>query len=326
MAKSIYDIKYNPLTGKDSWNAKAYATDRANASKVSQLDVSTEEGIKGLESFVGPVALTITKDEAERAKGVYSRQLDSGATEYIGANLEKAVKYVGEPNALPIILNFSPTDKRKATGKELSAGDAKYNAAAEAIEKFRKINQQTRTEPRKALDEELSGINDVSRKFWLNVLGEQGILDYRLRKAQTAATEAVAKYGVTKYLVDSTKLAQTQERDYYAKATEIETQAQKKISELVRARGGLPLSAIESATVSKPFDEKMTKLAKQYAPYVGVLNAVVNNEQVGLSGKVLEKYAKVEAENKLVQDYMKAAEKKTGKKITEGEAREALGL
>jgi hypothetical protein len=327
MANSDYNLKYTPLTGKDSWNPKAYVSDRENAEKIADLDLSTEDGLKGLESFLGPVVLNIDEDQANRAKKIFQGQLDAGSTDYIVSNIGKVAKYVGEPNVLPAILNFTPTDKRKAEGdKALSDEDKKYNAAAEAIENFRKTAKETRANPRKALDDELKGINEISKRFWLQTLGEQGLLDYRIQKVQGAAVKAINEYGTAKYLTESVKIAHSKEREYDEKASKIDEETKSTLQARRKALGGQTLTTQEAAQIRKPFQEKRSRLSEQYAQYIGVANAVVNNKQAGLSELVLSKYARDEAETNAVKELMEATYKKTGKKLTEGEAREMLGL
>lgn len=312
---STYDLKYLPPKKGDGWKPETLASAVDKITKLGKLNPRSGKGLETLmNEYLSPELGNFSPEQISAVVENYTSSINSSIGEYVLGNVKDVVSYVGKDSVLPLAANLPYSARKPAEGQQLSESDVKYNSIVSAGDSFKKLIGAVKTEDgaKKELDAEFSGTSDFAKSVWINALGPQAFLEYRLKKAEKKLSKAIEDYGLATYIKDAIAISDRAEKEFNEKTQEIINRQKSELEE--KAKSG-PMTPMDEGKINDKYDAEISEVRKKYAGLTGAKQSILNGAEgmPGLLNLSLEKYEsdkkKKEAEAKKKEAEAKAKEK-----------------
>lgn len=319
---TAYEFTYNPAFKGEGFDAKGLVGAVETSQKLNALDPSSAKGLEAIvKDFGSPALKGFSEDVRSSLVDGYKARVSGDIQAYALKNLKDGVKFVGGDDRVGHLALFMPCgeERKSKDGVPLSEGDQKYNAIIKTEKAINEMQEAMKTAEgrKKQIDSEFGKTNERDKKLWLERVGEQDILNYRLQRAQEAKLTAVKSYGTIAYIKDAMKVSEDAATEFSKKQKEIATNYQTKVRDLTR--NPLIIDHMALAKAKDELQEEMQKIDKKYENRAakGLFFGGIETPQGLLPGfyqLVIEQQKKIEAEEKKKADEAKKAAEAAGKK------------
>lgn len=251
----LENVKYDFSSESDAWSSDYFFKSYSDAKSVSEIDVSTNEGLDKFYKIVTePSAKMWDSESIGKAKKTLVEMATSGLAKNSLKNIKGLAGILDGNTATSLDLSFP--------GFYTNDSSDSYKNAAKSITYSQEIAQDIEESPDEYFQGRLNGLSDTSKAFWISLKGE--VLNADVNIARRKAITSLRAYGSPNdYLAETITTGNKLAEEFSKVRAEFQKEVQAAYTAKTEQAGGY-LTAREQAEFDKSFEAREKEMSEKY--------------------------------------------------------------